>query len=352
MKRIAYGKILAAAGNGSDSDGIYIGEIIAVGEPGVLWEFKLLKKINMPTAIAFRESMSGVCNGTIYIGNSSGVFSGQLCDKTVNTLTQLSGPSNPWGRCSALQFSFDGTFWAGGTFHDKVAFKIQDTALLLRGAAELTKVKPLDVLSMVNYSTLNDSLLAIATYDSGIHLYKGNHLQWTVESPEKNEPVVAIAPFQKSSISGGWQPLVAASYSRVYLQCLPESERTWVSLGTPPSAELRCLAQAQDGVLWLGTSKGIYKYESSTGTQIHSSQEPKPLEMKLIQTDHSSAELSFNDEFKGNCRVYVFDMRGRCIREFESIGNTLSISDISTGTYMYRVYRNNLPVAEGRFVLR
>jgi ligand-binding sensor domain-containing protein len=351
MKRIAYGKILAAAGNGSDSDGIYMGEIVAVAEPGTLWEFKLLKKINMPTAVAFKSQISGVCDGIIYVGNSSGVFTGQLCDKMVNNLKQLSSPSNPWSRCSALQFSSDGTFWAGGTFHDRVAFNIQDTALLLSGGSELRKVKSLDVVSMVNYSILNDSLLAIATYDSGIHVYKGTQLQWTIESPEKNTTIVAIAPFLQNGISGGWQSLVAASSSKVYLECLPESQRTWVPLGTPPSAELRCLAQAQDRVLWLGTSKGVYRYEPSTSVETKAALDAC-ISIPVPTVSNGNGRLSFSvpTAMLGSSTLRIFDMLGKCVRIVTITDGNEAIRNLSSGIYRYCLIQNNRILVSGNVI--
>ena len=86
MKLTGYNSIVAAAGNGSDSDGIYIGKVVAHGEPGNLWKFKLMVKCPRPTALEY-NALEGSCTGKLYVGNSSGVSTGLICNDTVNGLT-------------------------------------------------------------------------------------------------------------------------------------------------------------------------------------------------------------------------------------------------------------------------
>jgi hypothetical protein len=204
---------------------------------------------------------------------------------------------------------------------------------------------------MVNYSILNDSLLAIATYDSGIHVYKGTQLQWTIESPEKNTTIVAIAPFLQNGISGGWQSLVAASSSKVYLECLPESQRTWVPLGTPPSAELRCLAQAQDRVLWLGTSKGVYRYEPSTSVETKAALDAC-ISIPVPTVSNGNGRLSFSvpTAMLGSSTLRIFDMLGKCVRIVTITDGNEAIRNLSSGIYRYCLIQNNRILVSGNVI--
>jgi len=351
MQLIAYDRILAAAGNGSDSDGIYLGKVIAIGEPGNLWKFTLLVKYPRPTAVGYRSAgLSGSrCDGTVYVGNASRVSSGAHCGDSVEALTALEIPENSWSKCTALRYSpIDHALWAGGTFGNRMAAgPMNDTATLLRGTSSLDAFRKMDVLSINDFVPSDDSLFSIATYYSGVQIFKGDTLLRSIPSPKNNYPVLAAIHFTK--LSSGETLLAAATPSGVYRECPPNADCIWTDLDANISAVYTCLAQQKGTVLWLGTTIGVYRYESVPTARRVAGVGRHAAESSVRFTLHGGVLYAGTD--KAGSTLQLFDTRGRSLKTTTSPNGEVRINGSGRGCYIYRLTCNNKCISSGSVII-
>ncbi len=333
--------LLAIAGNGSDSDGVYLGKVTAIGEPGTLFGFSLLVKWPKPTALAL-ATLDGGCTDKVYVGNVNGVATGLLCNKAIDSLKTMTGPQHPFGiTCAAMTFSpWDGMLYAGGNSYG-IEFETgeYDTAMFLKGTTELTPVKKIDITSMTEFSSQNDTLLAIATLDSGIQVFKKGVLQYSLPSPVRNEPVVSIVPFATQNFGGGkWTMLVAATPSGVFRQCPPNADCIWSDFGVKIPASPRCLTQYAGRILWAGTDSGVYRYDYTTGVRQRSvATTPLSMHVSLLRGRQGSIGFDFDDIDRARYTLNVFDLRGRCVARDVIVGKQIVVTGVGRGMFLYRV---------------
>ncbi|MBN1760499.1 MAG: hypothetical protein JW863_19375 [Chitinispirillaceae bacterium] len=358
MRLIDYNMILAAAGNGSDSDGIYLGKVIAIGEPGNLWQFTLLQKAPHPTAVEYLpmpELSGGRCNGTLFAANASGVFQGTVCSESVEGFSAMTTPSNPWGTGAALLFSTDNTLWAGGNYGYGDNTLVSMTASLLRGTGELTELKKLNITSMAEYTSQGDTLLAAATVDSGIQVFRNGVLNHSLPPPAADQPIVSIVPFPtiQDYGSGKWTMLLAATPKSIYRQCPPTANCIWGGIGTELPAAVRCIAQYRQQVLWAGTDAGVYRYEYSTA--VRQRYAPAPIlaaEVRAVSRRPGNVGMQLLHDDGLPYSISLFDLRGRCVRHDVITGQELMITGLAGGVYHYRLSRNTRTIVSGGILCR
>jgi hypothetical protein len=379
LKLLPTGEPIAAVGNGSDSDGIYIGYIAAIAKRRVggdgmntWWGFALLQKYPMPKAVAF-SPLDGRCAGKIYVGNNDGVASGMFCNRTLAVLTKL-----PWSeqqftiRCATMiNYSVDGRVYIGsnkraanGTFTEK-----EDSSWLLRGTTELTRFKRLDVTSLAEYTTQRDilingaasaikdrdtRLLAVATADSGIRIFEGDYYYSALSAPVRNEPVIAVVPFSKIRSTMGFTltMLAAATSSGVYLQCSPDMHNQWQELGNLPHSS-NCLAQYNGTVLWAGTDSGLYRYELPTYSQWDKKNTVfQPFRVNITNTGFGSLCFSIKGDNRIPYTLELFDMLGKCVKKTNVVNENVVLNRLIKGIYRYRLANGSRVLGSGDVICR
>jgi hypothetical protein len=354
-------RLLAAAGNGSDSDGVYLGTVTAIGEPGTRWGFSLLVKSPRPTALAFQAlHMDTTCAGRVYVGNAEGVRSGFLCTgadkKLVCDLTMVSGPDHPFGSvcASMLVGSDDGMLYAGG-YDQGIDPVPSSNSWLLRGnySIGLAALKKMNVSSIIELpeQTIDSRpvrLVAVATIDSGIQSFDNGTPFDNGGFPRQvfmDSKIIDLALFDL--FGTGTTRIVAATPSGVFFFGGWACDPTWLRYDLPGSP--KCLAHHEGKMLWAGTDSGVYRYEniakvdrkysfgSLSGLRIQSS--------RTIKGD-IVFRITSNDHYDG--RVSVFDTRGRLVKTCIVAGKHTSISGIGKGLFFYKIAVNNTVVQAGR----
>jgi hypothetical protein len=346
-------EILAAAGNGSDTDGIYLGKVIAWGEPGVWWQFKLLVKYPRPTAVAYLASgaMGGRCDGTLFAGNASGVRRGALCDDSVEGFAAMTAPAGPWSQCAALfADSTDRSLWAGGNYNN-VLTNVYAVASLLRGTGELTEQKKLNVIDVFRYSSERDTFTAVATVDSGVVLYKNGAFRSRVPTRTITEPMLAVVPFPTQSDYGygKWTMLIGATPSGVFRQCPPTADCIWGSGFGPLIPRVNCLAQYQGRVLWAGTDSGVYRYEFTTGTVLSNALRSRSsaVNVQAISTGAGAVRVRIAGSGRALLALRIFDTRGRMVKSTACTAGEVTVTGLGKGCYPYLLTSGISTVASG-----
>ena len=359
MRYLPDHRILAAAGNGSDSDGIYIGKVIAIGEPGNLWEFKLLVKCPRPTAVEF-DAPGDSCTGTVYAGNISGVHSGVLCNNSVDGMNEVPSPQNPFGmRCASMIFSAaDSMLYAGGNYYG-VEFDTgeRDTALFIRGTTAMTTIRKMDIGSIAEYRSDGEWYMAIGTIENGIQVYRKGVHKYSQPSPANGEPVLALVPFiAPNSGSEKWTMLVAATPSGVFGVCPPDYDDCLYSHSQLPAVPGRpcCLAQDDGLILWAGTDSGLYRYDG-TATPVRQGAVTVVLpeiHISAAPAGRGNVRFSMHGNEGMRCSLHLFDIRGRCVGHAWNRAGETVFTGLSGGCFLYRVTGNNRTVASGKILCR
>ncbi len=342
--RIPNGNFLAAMGNGSDSDGVYLGTLRAIAEPGTLWKFHLLAKCPRPTALAIAP-MDGSCICRVYVGNAEGVRTGMLCQDTLKEIALISGPAAPFGNtCKSLVIGTDdGMLYAGGyDDNPQEGPGGRDTAWLLRGTADkLTALKRMNATSIAELPLQSMSAggirdlhpLAVATVDSGIHYFAYGAFWKSYPAPAVNKPVVAVAPF-RTVPSLNWTEIIAATATGVFRQCPPNADCVWSKIENLPGTP-SCIAQYQAAMLWAGTDSGVYQYEASTSVDRNSRCTRSTARPIRIETGNGLLEIENRSDGEGT--ISLFTAHGRHLKTFTIPKTRSSVPGIGTGLFLYKI---------------
>jgi hypothetical protein len=282
MVRISSAKVIAAMGNGSKSDGLYIGTKIR-GEP--YFEFALLCYITEPQAL----TVTGTRRDTVYAGTKDALYRCVLTDVSTDVKAQpeiIKIPPYAFGvempSCNAIEV-MSGLLFAGGCDRSPnpgpghVLVNGKDSMMILRqmnvsamAAATGVIVRP--------QSVSNPATLAIGTNDSGIFIYRYIQIaespvrDWTRFDSPKNEPVrhilpipLVVVPTETVSPGIGDDVFLIAAPSGVFLG----RNGNWTAVGAIPARPgyLAMYGNSYDSYL-AGTEKGVFRYGPlATGLQ-------------------------------------------------------------------------------------
>jgi len=357
IKMIDDNTFVAAAGNGSDSEGIYMGKVTGIGEPGSIWDFRLLIKHSRPTALAVQmldaEYFGGLA-AYVLAGNVTGVSKGLLHNDSISALTAITGPENPFGmRCASILYSIqeDVIYAAGhGNYLSFSEEGTHDTAMLLRGTTELAALKTIDITSMVQYRYDNKTRIAMATVDSGIQGYIDGSSAFShiLADPQPN-PLLAIATvFSRPTDS--FPRLVAATYDKsVFMQCHVDMNCVWQYLPPLPSRP-RCLSVSNNNTVWAGTDSGLYRYDLPVTTMRRYPSGRIAAKAPAVSVSHckkGGVQFDIMESDTRNYRLSVFDLSGRVVFDNRSPGNRTLVTS-RHGALLYRIMKNNRTIAQGR----
>jgi hypothetical protein len=349
--KISDGQLLAAMGNGSDSDGVYVGKIVAIGEPGERWGFSLLVKCPQPTALAYQAipGLDTACSGMLYVGGADGVRAGYLCTgldkKPICGLTAMTGVPNPFYITSMVVGSDDHMLYAGGRI-DLIPIAGPGPApysWMLRGnSTGLTALKKMNTTSIVELPAQrgpDDGLIryiAAATVDSGVQFINNASFMARRPPPVAAEPIVAVVAFRTFSALN-WSELIAATPSGVFRQCAPNADCIWSKMEKLPGIP-KCLAQNLGTTLWAGTDSGVYRYDAPTGVSPKSvSGSSLAVGMKSIRAGKGNVVFEINGNYSPSGKISFFDTRGRNVKTCVMERQHPVIVKMNKGLYGYRV---------------
>jgi hypothetical protein len=351
-------RLLAAMGNGSDSDGVYLGKVVAIGEPGTRWGFSLLVKCPHPTALAFQAiAMDTTCLGRLYVGNAEGVRSGYLCKGADNNLvcdlTLVNCPDHPFGSTctSMIVGSDDGMLYAGG-YNQGINPVPASNAWLLRGnTTGLTALKKMNVTSIMELpeqkiGSRQVKLIAVATIDSGIQTFDSGTPYVDGGVPSRVFLEANIRDIAVFNLNGDAH-FVAETPSGVYFFLGWAADPTWMKYPLPGAP--KCLAHHEGKMLWAGTDSGVYRYESITAVgRKNSFGSSSGMRIQSNRTIKGNVffEIKNNDGYDG--KVSLFDTRGRLVKTCILAGKHASISGFGKGLFFYKIAANNTVVQAGR----
>lgn len=344
-------RLVAAYGDGTDSDGFYEGNVTLLGAP--FYTIKLVGYMERPTALTKTDNSQ-----VAYIGNSVSIEysildtggSGYMPLQPIGIPPNSFGVTTPF--CAALHvYSQENCLYAGG--YDRSPEP--GPSYLLWGQGDSLKK-----FMSLNIGAITEGIidwggvkLFVGTIDTGI-FYRtppmSMPLQKHSESPN-NEPVDDIIIL---SMSIDASPMRVAVKSGVYRQVGLE----WSEIGDIP-AEPKCLAFGQNtngfgNALYAGTNKGVYVFDSSN---VATKQSDNCLPEKSISIANTRVNddlvISFSLLKSQRVVITLFDMSGRTVailadRYFAGGKHTISWPekssskrDVSSGVYIVRMQAGN-----------
>ena len=278
MVRVSSTAVAVAAGNGSKSDGVYIGKNIINGPP--FYSFTLGDYFESPTALASgpavseQASLSLELPVVLYVGNKNSVAWGLVIKDSLSTLTTIKMSSQyPFGVeqpfCASLHI-FRNRLYAGG--YDRIQNMAGQSNLLYYWGDSLHVMRQMKTTAITEgrFNLLLGSsslVMAIADLDSGVFLYDQSRGDpwYRMPGPTSN-PIMSL--YAGKLYNGGLRDtmLYAANKDGVFIGMFAEQGPAWQKVGTLPSEPLYITGIGSNGGLLAATVKGVYRYgEYATG---------------------------------------------------------------------------------------
>lgn len=339
--------LIVSAGNGSRSDGLYIGHAI-YGPP--YYAFDLLAWFMRPGRLSVRISNSEPGTGIrLFVVREDSVFTGVI-DRTVIggtvaretvVLKPMKQPAYCFGvespQCVALHvYSGDGRCYAGG--YDGFRMNSGPGSLVWEISADslTTKRARMDVTAITEGMLImgNPYIMAplpvdpmatmsliVGTLDSGVFALGSNPLImapqaapiarefWVSLGSPSGGPAVALLSIAGVKVYGAEDVLYAATSGGVFRKCSPIMNCLWQGVGTIPAAPTALAAAGKNNQLFAGTNKGVYAYTDVTGTlSTHPQSRPRDLRGPM----HIAGNQVYIDAPAGTM-VSLHDAAGRVI---------------------------------------
>lgn len=331
------GFAVALAGDGSDSDGVFLGEDIIDGEP--YWAFRRSQLLPFPQSL---NAQSAVTSGKLFLGHQNNIQKMSMSTGTFGFQKEMVLPLNCFGDvkplCAALHvFSRDKRLYAGG--YDLERNSRVPASLIFQKNEQsdtLSTLRPLEVTAITEMFTETEGLqLYIGTKQSGIYHFADPYdsLPWGQFPTPNNETVNDMITIPTMLMS---QMLCVAVNSGVFLRV----HDTWQELGDLPKIP-NCLALALKAVSWpeyvvyAGTNEGIY-YLDSLAVPIDKKLPTKSCPGKELKVTGHDGVLSITVtlERTQDIQVAIVDMLGRTV-------STPVVSHLSAGRQVFRVAMHN-----------
>jgi hypothetical protein len=314
LVRLPGGAVAAACGNGSRSDGVYIGTVRIYGPPFYIFSISNGNWLMQPTALALKRTVVSRDTTTLlYVGSGSAVAVGQVAKDSLLSLTSLKMPAyafgveEPW--CAGLHaFSDTGALYAGGS--DRGAMPGPGSLLRLDGDS-LVIVRRLNVtgLDEGKFFEVGPQELAIGTVDSGVIRYNPATAAWTHLGSPAGEAVLCVRVVTPQV---GWSDaLYAGTASGVY-------RSGWTEIGDLKVAPRFLCPMGQWGDLLAATGAGVYLYGNQS-TVAYGVQDA------CMRPASRSAQ-----------HVVLVDLRGRRCAQACGSGLSVRIADRTAASIIFR----------------
>ncbi|MBD3321865.1 MAG: hypothetical protein GF350_12285 [Chitinivibrionales bacterium] len=296
---LANGDIVVAVGDGSKSDGIYLGRNILDGPP--IFEFELIDYVLKPTALAGSGD-------TIYTGTSNAVYQCLSLDSLEPLKMQEWAFGVEMPVCADMLVFQDGTLYAGG-FDSSPEPGPGNLVTLANDSMESIRQLNVTSLAQGNFFEVGPWELVIGTCDDGIYNYipSATNNRWQHRDSPQNQPVTAIAAIPNLIWS---YTLYVALPGGIY----SVHGDTWTEIGAIPHPPTCFGAKSLLGgfELLAGTESGLYEYaEESTranAEHVHDLQEGEDREIIPYKD-----QLLFGNKAGGVVEVKVFELTGKVL---------------------------------------
>jgi hypothetical protein len=342
------GRIVAGAGDYSVSwsDGAYVGDELLIGPP--FYVFNLIDLFGCPQSLAVK----GNDGDTVYVGGINNISMSVCVDSLYKPFEKVKTPPNCFGgnetaKCASLQL-FDGEALVAGGYDKDTISPEQGHLLWQRAEDSMHVFGELNVSAMsLSESPLGE--LYIGTIDKGIYYYMGAMSSPPVKfvsSPndESVNDLIVIPGEKKAEVI-----LCVAVNSGVYVIKVKDDDTTCIKLAdlpAPPNCVALLNRLTSDDVLYAGTSKGVYVFDTSN-VPINSMPMQKDVieNLKIRNTKSRSILINFSIQKSNKVTLDVLDLAGRIIARpinayFREGKHTLSwdvSSEYSNGLYIVRL---------------
>ncbi len=314
------GFAVALAGDGSDSDGVFLGEDIIDGEP--YWAFRRSQLLPFPQKL---NTQSAVTSGKLFLGHQNNIQKMSMSTGTIGFQKEMVLPLNCFGDvkplCAALHmFSRDKRLYVGG--YDLERNSRVPASLVFQKNEQsdtLSTLRPLAVTAITEMFTETEGTqLYIGAKESGIFHFADPYdsLPWGNFPSPNNETVNDMITIPTMLMS---QMLCVAVNSGVFLRV---NDR-WRELGDLPTVP-NCLVLAPgstgfpDCGLYAGTTEGIYVLDSLAVSIGHQLKKKSYLENSIMVNNQGGVvSISFLLQKPQKVMVDIVDLAGRIITAFE-----------------------------------
>jgi hypothetical protein len=318
--RVSPTVVAVAAGNGSWSDGVYIGKNIINGPP--FYSFSLGDWFTNPTALAVGPAVSKAASAAdlplvLYVGGENSFAWGLLNKDSLSKLNSVPMPEYAFGvedpYCAAIQI-FNNRPFAGG-YERNLSMPAPSYLLNYTFQDSLWKLRPMKTTAMSqgkfqSIFSANPGMLAIADLDSGVFFYNqaaGN--PWYRIAGPAGGPIVSLYSGVPQIVLGVSldTTLYAANKDGVF-QCVSgEPGPLWVKVGTLPAEPLYITGMGSRGDLLAATVKGVYRYgEKGTGVMY-------PSRATSGKSVYKTKKIIRSAAVKQGIGSVRFDLQGRSI---------------------------------------
>ncbi|MBN1127648.1 MAG: hypothetical protein JXA71_01585 [Chitinispirillaceae bacterium] len=267
IARINSSTVVAAAGMGTFSDGLYIGRDVLDGPP--FYAFTIGQFCLWPTALALKDTIIESDTMTlVYAGSQNGISVGRFIKDTLHALAEIPMPENAFGvempHCSAIELSpVNHTLYAGG--YDRSPEPGPGSFLELVSDS-LHIIRRLNVTAMTNGSFMPEASrpeLLIGTSDSGVFRYTPTPAGWNhLGSPLPGQAIHSVCAIRRSPVPADFP--IAAVDSGVFSGSDTGDQTDWAETGDIPATP-RCVVvspfmRGTQVQLMAGTDSGVYVF--------------------------------------------------------------------------------------------
>ena len=336
--------IVIAAGNGTNSDGVYAAKYSPTSDPPYTF-----------SRLTFFEFAEALCTkgDTIFVGGRNAISMIIRDSAGVTPVVQpLKMPGNVFGNerphCTALMHfqvaqGVSGLF-AGG--YEKTDWQPGNGHLLQQLRDSMVIIKDWKVSAMVMgvFAPVGPLEFVVGTLDSGLYSLKSGvtPIEWTHMSSPENNPIDALA-----AVEGPMQgeQLVTAVDGDVFAG----RAGNWTMLGNMPYDALCLCVGTRYPEIYAGTDNGVYQYTEPT--PIDQSITGKKTFSQIISSyrvDNNLLKVTVSLPHDGNVRMVLYDLSGRKL-------GTLYEGLVEKGKMDFSApitISNNKPLGKGMYLLR
>lgn len=338
------GSILAACGNGSRSDGIYLGQDVLDGPP--FYVFSLLDWAFMPTALGLRGQ------DTLYAGGTPDRMYRSVRrspNPDWSSFVEIETPAWCFGaeapHCAAVHaFNGRGTVYAGG--YDSSPMPGPGHLIYVQGdtARKLLQYN-VSALTSGTFYEVGPSELVIGTIDTGLFRYNpATRVLTHIPSPN-DEPVRHVI----TAASMLWSDFLYVAVPSGVYQGGSFGSTALSPVGVWPGPLPNCLAQIAFGDLYAGTTRGVYRYGEASAVE-KSNIPSSRVQVAPIGPAANVLIMRISGVMDG-ARMVVCDINGRTTASRNVRNGKVRIAGLGAGVYFFKVMDNGKCAARGRTVV-
>jgi hypothetical protein len=337
------GAILAACGNGSRSDGIYLGQDMLDGPP--FYVFSLVDWAMWPTALGLKGQ------DTLYVGAPNRIYRSVRRSLSFDWSNLVEIKTPPWcfgvesPRCAAVHaFRGAGTVYAGG--YDQSPMPGPGNLIYVEGDTSRKLLQyNVSALASGTFYEVGPSELVFGTTDDGLYRYNPVTRGLTHIPSPNSEPVRHVI----TAASMLWSDFLYVAVQGGVYQGGSFGSTTLSPVGVFPGVVPNCLAHIAFGDLYAGTSGGVYRYGEAAAVGKRSMPSSRAL---VVPMGPAAGVLTMRIAgVIDGARMVLCDINGRVAASQHVRNGKVRISGLGAGAYFYKIMDNGECAARGRAVV-